>query len=106
MLFFRSMKRLYVSVDKAGRILLPNKIREELSIQPGEAFTLSIKGRAIILTRCKAAGRFIKKGKALVFSTPRGPSINRKTVQEILTRERGRTAGNLALRHIGRTKAK
>jgi AbrB family looped-hinge helix DNA binding protein len=100
------MKRLYVSVDKAGRILLPNKIREELSIQPGDAFTVSIKGKAITLTRYKAVGRFIKKGKALVFSTPHGPSINRETVQEILDREKGRTAGNLPLRHIGRTKTK
>ena len=64
------MKELLVSIDPAGRIVLPKKVREDLAIKAGDVFRVSVQGAAVTLTPEKETAGFIRKGKALVFATP------------------------------------
>jgi AbrB family looped-hinge helix DNA binding protein len=82
--FLRSMKDTLAPIDQAGRIVLPKHVRQELSIKPGDTFKVSIEGLAVTLTPNKASAGFVRKGKALVFSTPGEERISEETAREIL----------------------
>jgi AbrB family looped-hinge helix DNA binding protein len=83
------MKDTMVPIDQAGRIVLPKRVREELAIKPGDTFKISIAGVAVTLTPNKESTGFVRKGKALVFSTPGEETLSEKTAQEILESGRG-----------------
>jgi AbrB family looped-hinge helix DNA binding protein len=78
------MKEALIPIDQAGRIVLPKHVRQELSIKPGDTFRISIEGVAVTLTPNKEATGFVRKGKALVFSTAGNETLSEETVQEIL----------------------
>jgi len=80
----KSMKELLVSIDQAGRIVLPKHVRQELAIHPGDTFKVSIEGTAVRLTPNKEIAGFIRKGKAIVFSTVGNATLSQETAQEIL----------------------
>src|SRR5271169_3198716 len=67
MVVLNGMKNLMLPIDQAGRIVLPKHVRQELAVKPGDTFKVSIHGSAVTLTPNKAAGGFLRKGKALVF---------------------------------------
>ena len=73
-----------VPIDPAGRIVIPKDIREELAIKPGDTFKLSIQGSSVTLTPTRESNGFIRKGKALVFSTTGGETITEEHVAEAL----------------------
>ena len=68
-------------------------MREELAIKPGDTFKLSIDGLAVTLTPNKAKTGFVRKGKALIFSTGGGETLSHETVEDIL--EAGRAERDL-----------
>jgi hypothetical protein len=68
-------------------------VREELAIKPGDTFKVSIEGLTVTLTPNKERTGFVRKGKALVFSTGGGETLSAETVQEIL--ESGRAERDL-----------
>jgi bifunctional DNA-binding transcriptional regulator/antitoxin component of YhaV-PrlF toxin-antitoxin module len=47
--FFR-MKDLLVPIDQTGRIALPEDVRQELAIKPGDTFKVAIEGVVVTLT--------------------------------------------------------
>ncbi len=83
------MKKLLVPIDRAGRLVLPKGVRRELAIKPGDVFAVSISGLTVTLTPSKAKGGFVRKGRALVFSTGGGPSFGQETVEKIIEEDRG-----------------
>jgi AbrB family looped-hinge helix DNA binding protein len=78
------MKHDVVPIDQAGRIILPKDVRQELAIKPGDTFKVSIEGVAVTLTPNKERTGFVRKGKALVFSTAGNETLSEETVQQIL----------------------
>jgi AbrB family looped-hinge helix DNA binding protein len=78
------MKNTLVPMDQAGRIVLPKEVRQELAIKPGDTFKVSVVGVAVTLTPNKEIAGFVRKGKALVFSTPGDETLSEETAQEIL----------------------
>jgi AbrB family looped-hinge helix DNA binding protein len=62
------MKDALVPIDQAGRIVLPKNVRQELAIQPGDVFKVSIAGAAVTLTPNREKAGLVRKGRALVFS--------------------------------------
>jgi AbrB family looped-hinge helix DNA binding protein len=78
------MKNKLVSIDQAGRIVLPKEVRDDLAIKPGDLLKVSTNGAAVTLTPSRESTGFIRKGNALVFSTRGDETISEKTVQEIL----------------------
>jgi hypothetical protein len=64
-------------------------VRQELAIKPGDTSRISIEGVAVTLTPNKEITGFVRKGKALVFSTTGDETLSAETAQEIL--ESGRS---------------
>ncbi|HLH57093.1 MAG TPA: AbrB/MazE/SpoVT family DNA-binding domain-containing protein [Verrucomicrobiae bacterium] len=77
-----------VPIDPAGRIVLPKDVREELAIKPGDTLKVSIQGSSVTLTPNKEEYGLIRKGKALVFSSPGEETLNHETLERILEEER------------------
>jgi AbrB family looped-hinge helix DNA binding protein len=84
MVLLNGMKDTLVPIDRAGRIVLPKNVREDLAIKPGDVFKVSVKGAAVMLTPGKTAGGFVRSGKALVFSATGAEPLSQETVQEAL----------------------
>jgi AbrB family looped-hinge helix DNA binding protein len=84
MVLFYGMNHDIVSIDQAGRIVLPKNLRQELAVKPGDTFKVSIKRGAVTLKPNKERTGFVRKGKALVFSTAGNETLSEKTVHEIL----------------------
>jgi len=78
------MKDKLVPIDQAGRIVLPKNVRDELSIKPGDTFKVSVRGIAVTLTPNAESTGFVRKGKALVFSTVSGKTLTNETVAGLL----------------------
>ena len=88
MALYDGMKEAMVPIDQAGRIVLPKDVRQELAIKPGDLFQVSIHGSSVTLTPNKETHGFIRKGKALVFSSIGGKTLSQETVNRILEESR------------------
>ena len=87
------MKDMLVPIDKAGRVVLPKHLREELAINPGDMLEVSIRGNEVTLRPNKMASGLVRRGQALVFSNGGGDLLHRETVDAILAEGRqGRIA--------------
>lgn len=82
------MKNSIVPIDRAGRIVVPKHVREELAIKPGDLLEVAIHGSSVTLTPSKESTGFTRKGKALVFSTARGETLSEETVRLLLEETR------------------
>ena len=58
-----------VTVDKAGRLVLPKKVRDELRLAPGDTLDLLSDGGQITLRRSGSATRLRKNRGVWVFSS-------------------------------------
>ena len=99
------MKDALVPIDRAGRIVLPKNVREELAIQPGDVFKVAIEGAAVTLTPNREKAGLVRKGRSLVFSVG-GNTLSIEQVSEALEagrEEHGRRLmGSLATPKRGR----
>lgn len=84
MVLYHGMKDTLVPIDRAGRIVLPKSVREDLAIKPGDVFKVSVSGAAVMLTPGKSKAGFVRSGRALVFSAEGAEAISQETVQEAL----------------------
>lgn len=83
MVAFNGMKDVLVPIDKAGRVVLPKDVRNELSINPGDLLRIAIHGNVVTLSPNREACGFIKRGSALVFSTGEADLLDNDTVEDI-----------------------
>ena len=96
--FSLGMNDISIPIDEAGRIVLPKCVREELAVKPGDTLKVAIHGSSVILTPNKEQFGFIRKGKALVFSSPGPETLDHETVRRILEEERAQGEKALARR--------
>src|SRR5437867_8161846 len=82
------MKDVMIPIDQAGRVVLPKNVREELAIKPGDVLKVSIHGTAVTLTPIKETPGFVRKGKALVFSTMGDKALDVESVNELVQNAR------------------
>jgi AbrB family looped-hinge helix DNA binding protein len=92
------MKEILVPIDKAGRVVLPKSIRDDLAISPGDVFKISVAGNILTLEADKRPTGLIRKGKSLVFSSRAGAILTHETVQELMDEERGEPITQVAKR--------
>ena len=90
------MKDILVPIDNAGRVVLPKNVREDLAIRPGDFLKVSIQGNAVTLSPKKNVAGFVRRGRALVFSSGGGELLRRETVEAVLTGEREDKAKGVA----------
>jgi AbrB family looped-hinge helix DNA binding protein len=99
------MKDMLVPIDQAGRIVLPKNVRDDLAVKPGDLFKVCVHGTSVTLTPSAQTAGFVRKGKALVFSTPGSDLISLETVNAALEEGReelaARNAGGIARRKRG-----
>lgn len=88
MVLFDGMKDVLVPIDKAGRVVLPKDVRDELAINPGDLLKISIHGNEVTLHPNRQAAGFVKRGRALVFSTEGTDLLENNAVEAVRTSER------------------
>jgi len=75
-----------ITIDKAGRIVLPKQIREELQLRPGDAIELEASNEQVVLRPARGKGRMRKEQGVWVFDSGRPLSV--KTVNKTIRRIR------------------
>jgi AbrB family looped-hinge helix DNA binding protein len=80
-----------VTVDKAGRMVLPKKVRDELRLEPGDTLNLSSDSGQVTLRPSRAATRLRKDRDVWVLSAgiPIRASETDKIIEEIRQGKRG-----------------
>jgi AbrB family looped-hinge helix DNA binding protein len=71
-----------LTIDKAGRIVLPKPIRQELRIEPGDTFEVETLGDEIKLRPVRRQAKVWKERGIWVFST--GESVTAETVNKLI----------------------
>lgn len=84
------MKETFVPIDKAGRVVLPKEVRDELAIRPGDLLKISIQGDEVTLRPNRETVGFMRRGKALVFSSGSSDLLTNETVEAVRDAERDR----------------
>ena len=100
------MKDVLIPIDQAGRIVLPKNVRQELAIKPGDVFKVSIHGASVTLTPSKESAGFLRKGKALVFSTSSGDTLSQEAVHAVLEEGRAEKSARIKGELTGRKREK
>ncbi|HEY7352147.1 MAG TPA: AbrB/MazE/SpoVT family DNA-binding domain-containing protein [Terriglobales bacterium] len=80
-----------LTLDKAGRVVLPKAIRQELQIEPGDSLELEATEDQIVLRPARGNGRMKKVRGVWVFHSghPMAPELAKKAVEKV-RRERDR----------------
>jgi AbrB family looped-hinge helix DNA binding protein len=91
MAFYNAIMTSRLTVDKAGRVVLPKFVRDELELQPGDSLELDSSEQQIVLRPVRGNGPLRKKQGIWVFRTgePLSAQIVSNTITEV-RRERDR----------------
>jgi AbrB family looped-hinge helix DNA binding protein len=71
-----------LTIDKAGRIVIPKSLREELHLEPGDDLELETVGEGITLRPVRGTGPLTQKHGVWVFRT--GQPMAASTTEEML----------------------
>ena len=84
-----------VILDKAGRLVLPKALRDELHLSPGDALDLTLEGEQVTLRPRRAASPLQKERGVWVFRTgePLSAEETRAALHNIRERRRRRNTG-------------
>ena len=75
-----------LTIDKAGRIVLPKAVRDALQISPGDSLELESSDDHILLRPATGKGRMYKKQGMWVFDS--GVPVSAETVNRTISRVR------------------
>jgi len=76
----------HLIMDKAGRVVIPKPLREELRLEPGDALELGSTGEQITLRPVRGTGPLMKECGVWVFRT--GKPLPASATDELLQRIR------------------
>ena len=84
-----------LTIDKAGRIVLPKPVRDQLQLSPGDALQLESSGEKITLRPVRENAPLRKKRGVWVYSAgePLAASVVDATAQHIQSERAGRALG-------------
>jgi AbrB family looped-hinge helix DNA binding protein len=74
-------KRLEIPIDKAGRVVLPKEVRDQLGIHEKTKFKVTEESNKIILTPIRTEPKIVKKNGLLVVQAPEAKDLD--IVEEI-----------------------
>lgn len=75
-----------LTIDKAGRVVLPKPLRQELGLQPGDSLELESAGDQITLRPARGTGPLTKEHGVWVFRT--GQALPASITDEVLQQVR------------------
>ena len=84
-----------VTLDRAGRVVLPKKLRDELHLSPGDTLDLTVKGDEVTLRPMRGATPLQKERGVWVFRTgkPLTADETEETLLNIRERRHRQSAG-------------
>jgi len=84
-----------VTLDQAGRVVLPKALRDELHLSPGDTLDLTVQGDEVTLRPRRAATPLQKERGIWVFRTgkPLSQAETQETLQNIRTQRHRQNAG-------------
>lgn len=88
------MPLMKLKIDKAGRIVLPKLMRDELRLEPGDVLEIERSGEEIILRPSRGEGQLRKKHGVWVYRAgePLSAAVVESTIRQV---RREREAGNM-----------
>jgi AbrB family looped-hinge helix DNA binding protein len=74
-----------INIDKAGRIVLPKSVRQELQIAPGDSLELESSDDHVVLRPARTKARMYKKHGIWVMNTgtPLAPEVVSDTIRKV-----------------------
>ena len=85
-----------ITVDKAGRLVLPKSVRDELQLGPGDTLELESSEDRVILRPARGQGRMRKKHGVWVLhgDAPISAETVRRTLERVRTERERKILGN------------
>lgn len=71
-------------LDKSGRVLIPKKLRDELSPKAGQAVTLEVDGDGLHLRPVARAARLVERHGRLVLDCPDLTGVDTQAVNKMI----------------------
>ena len=95
MIWYNTIMNTKLSIDRAGRVVLPKPIRDRLQLEPGESLEIESFEDHIVLRPIREHATMRKELGVLVFDTgePITASEVRKTIQKIRDERSDRVLG-------------
>jgi AbrB family looped-hinge helix DNA binding protein len=86
-----------LTIDKAGRIVLPKPVRDELQLSPGDSLEVESSDERVILRPVRGTGRIYKKHGVWVFDSgePLEADVVNKTMRRVREERHRRNLGKL-----------
>jgi AbrB family looped-hinge helix DNA binding protein len=86
-----------ITLDKAGRVVLPKPVRDELELSPGDSLEISTSEDEIILRPARSRARMYKKHGVWVLhgGEPLAADVVEKTLQKARRERERRILGKL-----------
>ncbi|MDA7645609.1 AbrB/MazE/SpoVT family DNA-binding domain-containing protein [bacterium] len=78
-----------ITIDKAGRVVIPKSIRERLNLIPGSELEIDVKGNEINMAASSTETKLIEKKGVLVFDGRSDADIG---IAEFIRRQRSQPA--------------
>ena len=84
-----------LTIDKAGRVVLPKPVRDALQISPGDSLELESSEDHIVLRPARGRGRMYKKNGMWVFDSgePLAADVVNQTIQRVRAERDRRNLG-------------
>jgi AbrB family looped-hinge helix DNA binding protein len=91
------MMNATITIDKAGRIVLPKPLRDELQLGPGDALEVESSEDRIVLRPARGKGRMYKEKGMWVFDSgePLTVEVVNKTLRRVREERHRRNLGRL-----------
>jgi AbrB family looped-hinge helix DNA binding protein len=79
------MMKARLTIDRAGRVLIPKEVRDELNIKAGDALELEFDGEGITLRLARRNGTLVREAGVWVFRTnkPLASKVSEKVLARI-----------------------
>jgi AbrB family looped-hinge helix DNA binding protein len=86
-----------LKIDRAGRVLLPKRMRDQLRLRPGDSLEMECSDRCVILRPVRGGRRIYKKQGVWVMSSgkPLDADVVEKTIRQIRDERHRRNLGKL-----------
>jgi len=86
-----------ITMDKAGRVVLPKPVRDELQLGPGDSIELESSEDCIILRPARGSGRIYKKQGVWVLhgGAPLSADVVEKTIRQVRREREQRFLGKM-----------
>ena len=73
-----------LTLDKAGRIVIPKTVRDELNLSPGDTLEMESEGNQVTLRPAKAPSRLIQDRGIWVYRSSKNKKMSLESANQVL----------------------